>query len=158
MLYDAYSQTFSKVADEAVLTDNLVVATKVSSLTNGLLNVVSLSRYVFPAPYEMHGYVIYCPCSMCSGQIHSKVDRMCDIIFAFAVIVLCALLWLSKMQIKRLESKVENRAEVWQCSDNGNSDHDSEEKEKEGAESTDLEAIYKEIAHVVQPQVLACRI
>ena len=49
MLYDAYAQTFSKVTDEAVLTDNLVVATKVSSLTNGLLNVVSLSRYVFAA-------------------------------------------------------------------------------------------------------------
>ena len=106
-------------------------------------------------PYKMHGYVIYCPCSVCSGQIHSKVDRMCDIIFAFAILVLSALLWLSTMQVKRLESKVENRAEVWQCSDSDKSDHDAEEKEKVGAELTDLEAIYKEIAHIVQPQVLA---
>ena len=51
--------TFSKATDEAVITDNTVVKTKVSSLTPGLLNVVSLSR----------------------GQIHSKSDRMCDIMY-----------------------------------------------------------------------------
>ena len=42
-IYGAYSY-FSEYTDEALLLDHTAVGSKVSSLTDGLLNVVSLSR------------------------------------------------------------------------------------------------------------------
>ena len=133
MIYSKYFQTFSKATDEAVLTDNIVLKTKVSSLTPGLLNVVSLSR----------------------GQINSKVDRMSDIIFAFATIVLCGQLWLSKMQNNRLESRVEHRVDQGGDKDEADGNNDDNEEEQRAETLDEVEVIYKEITDMIQPQVNA---
>ena len=80
---------------------------------------------------------------------------MCDTIFAIAITVLSALFWLSKMQNERLESKLEElraiQAEVQQSnnlteSEDNNLTIDTEVK------GTEMEAIYKEITKIVQPQ------
>ena len=46
MIYAKYYHTFFKAEDGAVLKDNSIVKTKVSTLSSGMLNVVALSRFL----------------------------------------------------------------------------------------------------------------
>ena len=145
MIYDSYDHTFSGAEDEAVLRNDIIVKTKVSSLTSGLLNVVSLGR----------------------GQLYSKVDRMCDTIFIFNIIILTVLLCMGKLQNERLESKIED-AEESQVEDTDPEHPASADPEEEQfniaelrsqleiseEETSDLISEYRDIVFLIWPQIL----
>ena len=150
MIYSAYKHTFSGATDEAVLTDSITVKTKVSSLTSGLLNVVSLAR-LFAA--EIHPVLSNLRSCVCSGQLHSQIDRMCDTMFAFAIIFTTVLLWLTKMQNDRLESKKEDFLEFEAESKQDDANQKLQDQQDDAINTTtEVEAVYEEIVQLVQPQ------
>ena len=121
-IYWRYDHSFSGVTD-AILRDNTIVLPAVSSLTTGLLNVISLGR----------------------GQLYSKIDRMCDFLFSFALIGLSAFMWLNHMQHERRKSRIEDYE--------AHSSVGNTEADKHVQTMTELEVTYAKIINEVQPQV-----
>ena len=90
---------------------------------------------------------------VCSGQLHSQIDRMCDTMFAFAIIFTTVLLWLTKMQNDRLESKKEDFLEFEAESKQDDANQKLQDQQDDAINTTtEVEAVYEEIVQLVQPQ------
>ena len=125
MITAEYSN-FSSAA-EKVLRDKTVVKTQRSSISSGLLNVISLAR----------------------GQLYSKVDRMCDIMFTFALVGVSAFLWLAHLQHKHRESRIVD----FEASAQRDLGIESIAETDRGNPESELISIYDQIVQLVQPQV-----
>ena len=123
-IYWKYSYSFSGTNHD-VLHDSTIVKPAVSSLTDGLLNVISLGR----------------------GQLYSKVDRMNDLAFSFALIGMSAFLWLNHMQHQRRNSRIDMFESAHMRSSKADEQHLDKNAESE------MVAAYAQIVENVQPQV-----
>ena len=132
MINSKYKNRFSSALDEKVLRDVNIVKTKVSTTTSQVINVVSLSR----------------------GQLYSQVDRMCDIIFSFAITGITALLCLGTMQRARRESKVRDAQLLAQrIGLNQSGDPPRLSKLAGRIEATEKVLTYEKVAKTVKPLV-----
>ena len=133
MIYARYKNKFSGATDEKVLRGDNIIKTKVSTTTAEVVNAVSLSR----------------------GQLYSQVDRMCDIVFSFAIFGVTILLCLGKMQRARCDSKRQDDETQAQKARELNKSEDKPKlsQHKIHTEADDLTAGYDKIAKTVQPLV-----
>lgn len=133
MIYAKYKNKFSGATDEKVLRGDNIIKTKVSTTTAEVVNAVSLSR----------------------GQLYSQVDRMCDIVFSFAIFGVTILLCLGKMQRARCDSKrQDHEAEAQRFRELNKAEHKPKlSQHKIHTEADDLTAGYDKIAKTVQPLV-----